>query len=335
MVRKLFLLTLILGAIAPAAAASIKLVSNDDQEFEIEKAAAEQSETIKNMLADLEDQQDQPINLPAIDGKTLGLIVEFLQKKDIEVKKLDLEALINLVNAANGLDIPKLLDAAATVLAEHIQTNKAKINIQELKEKLPLDMQKLVEAKMPFKLLQTLTGHTDSVFSVAWSPDGTKLASGSWDKTIKIWNAQTGTELQTLTGHTGFVHSVAWSPDGTKLASGSYDKTIKIWDAQTGTELQTLTGHTTYIQSVAWSPDGTKLASGSYDKTIKIWDAQTGTELQTLTGHTDWVISVAWSPDGTKLASAADDNTIKIWDAQTGTELQTLTGHSNSVHSVV
>ena len=122
-----------------------------------------------------------------------------------------------------------------------------------------------------YTCLQTLAGHLNSVCSVAYSPDGTKIISGSFDNTIKIWDANTGECLQTLEGHSHYVWSVAYSPDGTKIVSGSYDNTIKIWDANTGACLQTLTGHSGGVESVAYSPDGTKIISGSWDRTVKIW----------------------------------------------------------------
>ena len=183
-----------------------------------------------------------------------------------------------------------------------------------------------------FKLLQTLTGHTNSVCSASYSPDGTKIVSASYDETIKIWDANTGSCLQTLTGHTDAVCSASYSPDGRKIVSASKDKTIKIWDANTGKCLQTLTGHTYSVLSASYSPDGRKIVSASGNKTIKIWNANTGRCLQTLTGHTRGVISVSYSPDGTKILSASGDNTIKIWDANTGECLKTLTGHTDVVY---
>ncbi len=114
----------------------------------------------------------------------------------------------------------------------------------------------------------TLTGHSSGVRSVAYSPDGRYLASGSWDKTIKVWEVVTGTELRTLAGYSGWVWSVVYSPYGRYLASGSH-QTIKIWQVATGKVLRTLTGHSDWVKSVAYSPDGRYLASGSGDKTIK------------------------------------------------------------------
>ncbi|MCF4968573.1 trypsin-like peptidase domain-containing protein [Nostoc sp. CMAA1605] len=186
-----------------------------------------------------------------------------------------------------------------------------------------------------FVLAKTLKGHSDLVWSVAISPDGRTLASGSDDKTIKIWNIATGQEIRTLNGHSYAVISVAISPDGRTLASGGAgDKTIKIWNIATGQEIRTLNGHSRSVFSVAISPDGRTLASGSVDNTIKIWNIATGQEIRTLNGHSDSVYSVAISPDGRTLASGSDDNTIKIWNIATGQEIRTLNGHSNLVTSV-
>ncbi|MDB9450641.1 protein kinase domain-containing protein [Dolichospermum circinale] len=184
-------------------------------------------------------------------------------------------------------------------------------------------------------LEKTLTGHSSLVWSVAYSPDGQTLASGSFDKTIKLWNIKTGNLLQTLEGHSDSVDSVAYSPNGQTLASGSRDSTIKLWNIKTGNLLQTLEGHSDMVLSVEYSPDGQTLASGSRDNTIKLWNVKTGNLLQTLKGHSDMVNSVAYSPDGQTLASGGMyDETIKLWDVKTGNLLQTLPGHSESVYSV-
>jgi WD40 repeat protein len=183
-------------------------------------------------------------------------------------------------------------------------------------------------------LEKTLTGHSDSVLSAAYSSDSRYLVSGSGDNTIKIWEVAKGKELRTLTGHSSGVYSVVYSPDGRYLASGSGDNTIKIWEVAKEKELRTLTGHSSRSLSVVYSPDSRYLASGSIDNTIKIWEVATGKELRTLTGHFSGVYSVVYSPDGRYLASASADNTIKIWEVATGKELRTLTGHSDSVWSV-
>ncbi|KAF7587085.1 hypothetical protein BBP40_007724 [Aspergillus hancockii] len=182
--------------------------------------------------------------------------------------------------------------------------------------------------------IQTLDGHSGWVLSVVFSPDGQMVASGSQDRTIKLWDTRTGEEVRTLKGHSNTVWSVAFSPNGQIVASGSHDRTIKLWDARTGEEVCTLEGHSNTVWSVAFSPDGQMVASGSGDRTIKLWDARTGEEVRTLEGHSSLVSSVAFSPDGQIVASGSHDRTIKLWDARSGKEVRTLKGHSDWVWSV-
>jgi WD40 repeat protein len=185
-----------------------------------------------------------------------------------------------------------------------------------------------------FKLRHTLRGHKAWIGRIAWSPDGRTLASPSSDKTLRLWDTETGEELRTLNGHDLAVYGVVWSRDGRMLASGSADSTIRLWDAETGKVLRTLKGHDLAVYSVKWSPVEQTLASGSSDSTIQLWDAETGKVLRTFVGHSTAVYSVAWSPDGLSLASGSVDSTIRLWDAETGKELRKLKGNSGAIPSV-
>ncbi|KAJ7260958.1 WD40-repeat-containing domain protein [Mycena haematopus] len=180
---------------------------------------------------------------------------------------------------------------------------------------------------------QTLQ-HEYEVQSVAFSPDGSRIASGSSDHTVKVWNVATGEEQQTFSGHSGRVQPVAFSPDGSRIASGSWDKTVKVWNVATGEEQQIFSGHSGRVQSVTFSPDGSRIASGSWDKTVKVWNVATGEEQQTFSGHLYGVNSVAFSPDGFRIASGSWDMTIKLWNVATGEQQQTFSGHLSGVHSV-
>ena len=119
--------------------------------------------------------------------------------------------------------------------------------------------------------LLTYRGHSGYVYAVAWSPDGSRIASGSYDQTVQVWDAATGAALLTYGGHSSFVNAVAWSPDGRRIASASHDNTVQVWDAATGASLLTYEGHSYAVYSVAWSPDGRRIASASDDQTVQVW----------------------------------------------------------------
>ncbi|KAI5117200.1 hypothetical protein M0805_004970 [Coniferiporia weirii] len=191
------------------------------------------------------------------------------------------------------------------------------------------------ETKWKSTLWTSDTG--SSIECVAYSLDGRHIVSGSRDKTLKIWDAQTGDAVgEPLTGHEDWVRSVAYSPDGRHIVSGSHDRTLRIWDAQTRDAVgEPLTGHEDWVSSVAYSPDGRHIVSGSCDRTLRIWDAHTKNAVgEPLTGHSEPVHSVAYSSDGRHIVSGSYDKTLRIWDAHTGDAVGELTGHSDSVTSV-
>ncbi len=205
-----------------------------------------------------------------------------------------------------------------------------------LKNQILINLRKIVHG---VREKNRLEGHEDSVESVAFSPDGTLLASGGNDKTIRLWKVVNGKEINILHGHSEPVLSVAFSPDGTLLASKSGGTAvqnrdvIKLWKVADGRELTTLHGHSHWISSINFSPDGTIFASGSYDKTIKLWNVPDGKELMTLHGHSEAVLSITFSLNGKMLASGSHGGTIKLWNIENGKEIRTLR-HSSPVVSI-
>jgi WD40 repeat protein len=188
---------------------------------------------------------------------------------------------------------------------------------------------------MPWSCVQTLRGHDKPVQSVAFSPDGSQIASGSLDQTVRIWNAQTGHVIgEPFRGH-DMVWSVAWSPTSPRIASGSGD-TVVVWDTNTRERVALLERHEYSILCVAYSPDGSRLVSGSRDGEIHIWNADTGELVgKPLVGHNNCVNSITFSPDGKQIASGSFDTTVRIWDVQTGQAIgEPLQGHTGWVFSV-
>ncbi len=182
--------------------------------------------------------------------------------------------------------------------------------------------------------LFTLYGHTGGVNSAAFSPDGSRIVTGSGGGTAKVWDARSGSPLLELKGHRNAVDSVAFSPDASRIVTGSSDQTAKVWDARSGTPVLELKGHTRAVGSVAFSPDGTHIVTGSWDNTARVWDARTGSPLLELKGHANAVMSAAFSPDGSRIVTGSGDLTVRVWDARTGSPLLELKGHTRAVGSV-
>jgi WD40 repeat protein len=193
-------------------------------------------------------------------------------------------------------------------------------------------------------------GHVEGIFCVAFSPDGTRLASGGDEGEIVLWDTAAWKPLRRLaadpngrTGHREDVWGVAFSPDGRRLASAGHDETVRIWDVETGRQIRVLRGHSFHVWGVAFSPDGKWVASagGTSDANgefaagdVKLWDAATGAALLTMLVPGSRVYSVAFSPDGKTLASGWEDHTVKVWSTAGGQELFTLRGHIGEVNVV-
>ena len=178
-----------------------------------------------------------------------------------------------------------------------------------------------------------LAGHTEGISSLDFNRDGSILASGSYDRTIRLWNVDTGDLRETLEGHTDGVQHMAFSPTGLILASASDDGTIRLWDIKTGDVINILEGHAERIRHVAFSPTGLILVGTEGDGTIRLWDIKTGEPLKTITPASRALFTV-YSPDGNTLAST-DRKVIHLWNAHSGELLRTLTGHISYIYSIV
>lgn len=176
-----------------------------------------------------------------------------------------------------------------------------------------------------WKLLGVLRGHDDVAFSVAFSPDGKRLASASFDQSVRLWDVSMRAALRSFKHHSDFVYAVAFSPDGKRLASVSKDRTVQIIDAETGKTLFTGSGLEQDVMAVAFHPDGKSVVSSGFETALSWWNAQTGEKVRTQRGHGVAVHELAFSKDGKRLLSASADRTVRLWDGATGAPVKTFT----------
>lgn len=211
-------------------------------------------------------------------------------------------------------------------------------------------------ASVPLRRGQTLYTYKElsiALYSVDWSPDGTRIVTAgadlAGDNIATAWNALTGGNVVNYYGDGNIVYSGEWSPDGTRIASGA-GPFGKIWDASSGTTLTTYTGHLTdpghILTTIEWAPDGQRVASAGItfasdvtdDTTVQIWNPATGEHLLTYSGHTSDVTTLAWSPDGRWIASASRNRSVgspvHVWDTQTGQLLLMYSGHTAPVNAL-
>lgn len=194
--------------------------------------------------------------------------------------------------------------------------------------------------------LRTLRGHQEAVYQVAFSPDGSLLATASFDGTVKLWRVDDGVEVATLVGHSAKVLSVGFSADGRSLLSASADKTLKLWSLLAGegddspagsinaSETASFSGHEDIVHSLAFSPDAKTAASGSADKTVRIWNLTDGKQVRSIDAHASSVYCVAYSPDGKQIVSGALGSEMKLWNVADGTEIKTLQAGQDGVFRV-
>jgi WD40 repeat protein/formylglycine-generating enzyme required for sulfatase activity len=274
------------------------------------------------------------------------------EEREAELKRLvDERVKEELVKAEEAAAKAAMEKTAAEKLAVEQAAAKAameEVAVEETATKAP--MEEAAPEKAVAESVVTLKGHSGSVYSVSFSPDGKRIVSGSHDQTVRIWDTETGTELLTLKGHSGSVASVNFSSDGKRIVSGctlpmqavkiQKLSEIKVWDVETGEEMFTLKGDSHRRMRLIFSPDGKQIVSSDAN-TLKVWDAETGQEVSSRkgpeppAGRLEHVWALALSRNGKRIATAGRiDKTVKVWDAETGQLLQTLTGHSTLLHSV-
>ncbi|PHH91056.1 hypothetical protein CDD83_1801 [Cordyceps sp. RAO-2017] len=205
---------------------------------------------------------------------------------------------------------------------------------------LTAEPQAVFKVRAVTRMSHRIPGHGEAILAAQFSPaTSARLATGSGDKTARIWDTETGTPQFTLAGHTHWVLCVAWSPDGTRLATGSMDKTVRLWDPQTGKAWGAgpLTGHAKWITNMVWEPyhlwkDGTaRLASASKDGTARVWVVNSGRTEHVLSGHRSSVSCIRWGGTGL-IYTGSHDKTVRVWDADKGTLVHSLSAHAHWVN---
>lgn len=182
--------------------------------------------------------------------------------------------------------------------------------------------------------LIVLVGHSIGVESVAWNPDSSIVATGSWDETARLWNTN-GDQMHVLGGHEGGVASISWNHRGDKLAAAAGDGSVRLWSCRTGRLQNVLTGHNLRVSAVEWSPDDKILATGGYDHCIRLWNGANGELVRSIEWPNSWINCVAWCPVGEMIAATGSgENTAQVWRSNTGAVVHTLRGHEAHLAAV-
>jgi len=189
-------------------------------------------------------------------------------------------------------------------------------------------------SRRDFYLFKVLRAHILPLTNCAFNKSGDKFITGSYDRTCKIFETETGNELLTLEGHRNVVYAIAFNnPYGDRILTGSFDKTCKLWHAETGELCQTYCGHEMEIVCLDTNPVGTNIATGSMDGTARLYDIETGTCLHTLAGHNAEIVSLNYDTLGKHLITGSFDNTARLWDVRQGRSIHTFVGHCGEISS--
>jgi len=254
-----------------------------------------------------------------------GIILEYEQANELRNKSID------LLNLSAETDVELILDQI--IQHEPLIKESRRSQLRKLIFKL-IEKQELNEHQN-FYLFKILRAHILPLTNCAFNKSGDRFITGSYDRTCKVWDTNTGEEMLTLEGHKNVVYAIAFNnPYGDKIITGSFDKTCKLWDAHSGELVHTLRGHQTEIVCLSFNPQSTIVATGSMDSTAKLWDVDTGEALSTLLGHSAEIVSLCFDTTGEKIMTGSFDHTSKVWDVRTGQCMFTLAGHGGEISSV-
>ncbi len=258
-----------------------------------------------------------------------GIILEYRQNNSKEQRKLKE---IDLLHLSNSTDVHELTDEL--VSKEPLLTENRRPQIilllTKLQKKLSSD-----DVADDFYLFKILKGHILPLTNCAFNKNGDQFITGSYDRTCKVWDTNTGNELLSLEGHKSVVYAIAFNkPFGDKIITGSFDKTCKLWCAKTGKNLHTFRGHEGEIVCNKFDPKGKVVATGSMDNTARLYDVETGHCLHSFIGHTGEVVSLDFDSTGKLLATGSFDHTVKIWDTKSGNIVHTFKGHRGEISNI-
>jgi len=257
----------------------------------------------------------------------------------VDISKEKLEQLCNAL-VQNEEDVPYTFFVNGVELQDSLDTVLAKENVEtENVVEIVYQPQAVFRVRAVTRCSTSIPGHGEAVISVAFSPDGAHMASGSGDTTVRFWDVKTETPHHTCVGHKHWVLCIAWSPNGKKLASGCKNSEIRLWDPETGNQVgRTLSGHKQWITWLAWEPihrnaECRRLASSSKDGSVRIWDVVLGKMLMSLSGHLQGVTCIRWGGEGL-IYSSSQDRSIKVWRDSDGVLCRTLQGHGHWVNTM-
>lgn len=308
-----------------------------------EREAMNKAPLPENLIIQLQDVEGnfcgQQVQVPSsINHESLRQLLRSFQESELNSADEDAVDILNSTTYAFYLEDHEIRASIAETL--RLLPDSLNSVMSELVLPVVFQPQSVFRVQAVTRCTSTLPGHSEAILSVSFSPDGQMVASGSGDKTLRIWDVDVEMPRHVLKGHKDWILAVSWAPNGKRIASGGKDGLVRIWDPIQGVPLpkKPLRGHSKWITSVDWeplhkNPESNRLVSGSKDGTIRIWDAIRGDTVMTFSGHSHCVTCVRWGGNDL-IYSASEDRTIKVWGASSGKLVRILEGHGHWVNSL-